>query len=178
MAEVDSAEIEFDATKAVYNALKPLDSDARERVVKHVAGILDINANIKPPKQEDSPVELDEETAAASVAAAAVTAPAFSNFAELFAAADPQSSAHKALVAGYWIQVSEGNPNFDGQRANKELTHLGHKIANITNAMDTLKAQKPALAIQTKKSGSSQQARKTYMITHAGITAVKAMINE
>jgi hypothetical protein len=178
MSDQSPAQKEFDAMKIVYEALEPLEDDARERVVKHVAGMLEISVVMKPGKPDPVVSEADQDSGdAATVAAAATSVPAFKNFAELFAAADPETTAHKALVAGYWIQVSEGNPSFEGQRANKELAHLGHKLANITNAVDTLKAQKPALVIQTKKSGTSQQARKTYMVTHAGIEAVKAMLN-
>lgn len=178
MSDANPAHKEFDAMKAVYEALEPLEDDARERVVKHVAGMLEINVTAKHGKNNVASGDAEQADADAEAAAAAASSvPAFKNFAELFAAADPETTAHKALVAGYWIQVSEGNPTFDGQRANKELAHLGHKLANITNAVDTLKVQKPALVIQTKKSGSSQQARKTYMVTNAGIEAVKAMLN-
>ena len=95
----------------------------------------------------------------------------------MFDAAQPQTGAQKALVAGYWLQACEGAGSFDSQRANTELKPLGHGVANITAALDTLKTQSPALALQLKKSGTSQQARKTYKITVAGETAVKAMIN-
>lgn len=168
------ADQEFDATRAVYNALEPLDDDARERVVKHVAGILEINAtaksaDVKAPIEEQKPDE--------AVVQPAAGMPAYKTFAELFDAADPQTASDKALVAGCWLQVCQGADNFDGQSANKELNHLGHKLSNITNAMAALNALRPSLAIQLAKSGSSQQARKTYKITVAGVEAVKAMIN-
>jgi hypothetical protein len=168
------AENEFDATRAMYAALQPLDEDARTRVVNHVAAMLGITA----PKQtkREAPTEEDDIDDVA-VAASAAEVKAFKTFADLFDAADPQTTAHRALVAGYWIQVCEGAETFDGQRANKELNHLGHKVPNITNAVDALKAQKPALVIQTKKAGTSQQARKTYKVTTAGVAAVKAMLN-
>jgi hypothetical protein len=38
----------------------------------------------------------------------------------------------------------------------------------LTAALDELKAARPAFAIQLRKSGSSQQARKKYKITAAG----------
>lgn len=169
-----AADQEFDATRAVYNALEPLEDDARERVVKHVAGILEINAmrkapDVKPPAE----AKAADETA---VKPAAGTS-SYKTFAELFDAADPQTGSDKALVAGYWLQICQAADNFDGQAANKELNHLGHKLANITNAMSGLNSQRPSLAIQLAKSGSSQQARKTYKITVAGVDAVKAMIN-
>jgi hypothetical protein len=165
----NSAEQEFEATRAVYNALEPLDDDARERVVSHVSGMLEINAAAK-----DDDDEVQEEVVVETPADAPTT---FKTFAELFDAADPQTAADKALVAGYWLQVCEGGESFDGQRANKELNHLGHKLGNITNALTALNVLKPSLAIQLKKSGNTRQARKTYKITVAGIEAVKAMLN-
>jgi hypothetical protein len=57
------------------------------------------------------------------------------------------------------------------------LKNLGQGLANITNAIDGLRNQKPALVLQLKKSGKSQQARKTYKLTVAGIKAVEVMID-
>lgn len=172
-----SAEQEFDATRSVYNALEPLDDDARERVVQHVAGILEIHASkAAEVKTTDVETKPGEET----VVLTPPDTPSFPTFAELFNAADPQTAADKALVAGYWLQVGQVGQNadsFDGQSANKELNHLGHKLGNITNAIGALNTQRPSLAIQLAKSGSSQQARKKYKITIAGIDAVKAMLN-
>lgn len=104
-------------------------------------------------------------------------APKYAALAEIYDAARPTSNADKALVAGYWLQVCQGAESFDGFSANRELKHLGQGLANVTNAIDSLKGQKPALALQLKKSGKSQQARKVYKITVAGIKAVEAMIN-
>jgi hypothetical protein len=175
-APKSAADQEFDATRAVYNALEPLDDGARERVVKHVAGILEINAMVKAPEVQAA---VDEQKSGddAEVKPAAEGTPSYKTFAELFDAADPQTASDKAMLAGYWLQVCQQADSFDGQSANKELNHLGHKIGNITNAMAALNALRPSLAIQLAKSGSSQQARKKYKITVAGVEAVKAMIN-
>jgi hypothetical protein len=169
------AEQEFEATRAVYNALEPLDDDARERVVEHVAGMLEIRAAVKPAETKSNAENGDG--AEEAVLQPPADVPAFKTFAELFDAADPQTAADKALVAGYWLQVCQGADNFDGQGANKELNHLGRKLGNVTNALSALNALRPSLAIQLAKSGSSRQARKTYKITVAGVEAVKAMLN-
>jgi hypothetical protein len=104
-------------------------------------------------------------------------APKYGTFAELFNAAQPKTQADKALVAGYWLQVCRGADSFDGFSATKELKHLGEGVENITAAITALKVQKPALAMQLKKSGKSQQARKTYKLTIAGIQSVEGLIN-
>jgi hypothetical protein len=75
------------------------------------------------------------------------------------------------------LQVCQGAESFDAFSAHKELKNLGQGVGNITIAIDSLKSQKPALALQLKKSGKTQQSRKTYKITVAGINSVASMIN-
>lgn len=171
-----SPDDEFQAMQTVYTALSGLDEEARARVLSYVSSRLGIAAVAKPvakaPERpeldgSDDP-ELDEEQE---------EAPKFGSLAELFDAAHPKGASDKALVAGYWLQVCQGSDSFDGFSANKELKHLGEGLANVTSAIDTLKGQKPALALQLKKSGKSRQARKVYKITVAGIRAVEAMIS-
>ena len=67
--------------------------------------------------------------------------------------------------------------SFDATRANRELKHLGHNVANVTVALTYLMQQKPALVLQLRKSGSTKQARKTYKVTTAGISAIKDRLN-
>jgi hypothetical protein len=167
---------EFAAMQALYNALEPLDDDARERVVKYIVARLEITATtitegrVKSRGNGDNGEEttLQEEEA---------IAPKYGSFAELFDSVQPKSNPEKALAAGYWLQVCQGGDSFEGFSANKELKNLGQGLANITNAIDGLRNQKPALVLQLKKSGKSQQARKTYKLTVAGIKAVEVMID-
>ena len=168
---------EFAAMHTVYSALAPLGHDARARVVSYILRRLEIDSHSVAPMRSGSisPVasELTE-----SLAPPETEAPKYASFAELFDAAGPQSEPDRALVAGYWLQVCQGAEGFDGFSANRELKHLGEGVSNITIAFDRLKNQKPALALQLKKSGKSQQARKTYKITVAGVRAAEAMANE
>lgn len=173
------AAMEFDAIKTVHDALAPLDEEGRTRVLQYIASLLGINAKVAGGKpgtavDEDPAEEADESDAEEEVVK---DAPTFSNFAELYDAAGPKTNSEKALVVGYWLQICLDAEHFTAAAANKELTHLGHKVANITAAIDDLKKQKPALALQLKKSGSSQQARKTYKISHAGVKRVEEMIS-
>lgn len=169
---IATPDIEFEAIRTIYSALEPLDDDARARVINYILSRLEI---ITDGKTEAEPADvaigqdgaLEEEQS---------QAPKYRSFAELFDAAQPNTNANKALVAGYWLQVCQGQEDFGGQSANKELKHLGQGITNITIAANNLREQKPALLIQLRKSGRSQQARKTYKVTVAGIKAVEAMI--
>ncbi len=106
------------------------------------------------------------------------TVPKFESFADLYGAANPESEADKALVAGYWFQFVEGKPEFGAQELNTALKNLGHPIANITTAFDNLKARRPAPVLQLKKAGTSKQARKTYKLTHTGRLQVDAMVGQ
>jgi hypothetical protein len=171
------ADAEFTAMQTLYAALEPLDDDARNRVVSYIVARLEIaQQNVAKPSSTGATIANggDEE---AIIEKEEKTAPKYNSLAELYDATQPNSTADKALVAGYWLQVCQGAESFDGFSANRELKHLGQGLANITNAIESLKSQRPALALQLKKSGKSQQARKVYKITVAGIKSVEAMIN-
>ena len=165
---------ELEAIATIYAALESLDDGARTRVINYILARLDI-ATESDDDDEVSDAPGDQETV---LKQEEKQAPKFGTFAELFNAAQPSNNSEKALVASYWLQVCQGQDDFDGQSANKELKHLGEQIANITVAVNHLRHQKPALVIQLRKSGKSRQARKTYKVTVPGIKAVEAMINQ
>jgi hypothetical protein len=100
----------------------------------------------------------------------------YADVAELFDAASPKSEWQKAIVVGHWLMTGEGKSEFAGGDVNAHLKNLGHGVGNITDALNKAIRQKPALVIQTGKSGSSKQARKTYKLTRAGVSAVEAML--
>ncbi len=164
---------ELEAIRTVYTALEALDHDARARVMKYIMSRL----NIPPESESENETADTEANFDATLQPEQSQAQEYESFAELFDAAQPSSNANMALVAGYWLQVCQGQGDFDGQSANAELKHLGQRIENITVAMNSLRGQKPALVIQLRKSSKSQQARKTYKVTVSGIKAVEAMIN-
>ena len=160
---------EFAAIRAVYAALEPLDVDARSRVIRYMSSRLDIDARQNLVDAEGCG---DPQDGVADADASAI----YGSFAELHNAANPGTNAEQALLAGYWLQVCVGGDSFDSQSANAELKNLGHGLANVTAALDALKNQKPALALQLRKSGRSQQARKLFKITMAGINRVSEMV--
>ena len=113
---------------------------------------------------------------AAAASPLATGATPYATFAELFDAANPTIERDKALVAAFWIQVIQGQPSFPSQSLNNELKDLGHGIGNITEALNQLKDERPALALQLKKSGQTKQARKIYKLSQEGIRRVQAML--
>lgn len=176
----EEAAKEFNAIKAVHDALQPLEEAAKTRVLTYITSLLGIDVKVAGGRSAvgavadiDSDADSDE-TASVDVTKASIT---YSTFAELYAATSPKSNGEKALVVGYWLQVCQGAENFTAAAANKELTHLGHKVANITDAIDSVKNQKPMLILQLKKSGNSRQARKLYKVSHEGVKRVKEMIS-
>jgi hypothetical protein len=100
----------------------------------------------------------------------------FGDLASLYHAANPTTLGQKVLVAGFWFQEVLGQSDLDAQQINTELKQLGHGILNITMAFGELLNRKPQLAIQTRKSGSSKQARKKYRLTREGLNRVRAML--
>ena len=177
----ETAAKEFSAIRVVHDALEPLEEEARARVLTYITSLLRIEVKLASGRNStpgsNSDASVDEEDAIVAAEEAAKGAPTYSTFAELYAAASPTSNGEKALIVGYWLQVCQNAENFTAAMANKELTHLGHKVANITDAIDQMKNQKPMLILQLKKSGSSRQARKLYKVSHEGVKRVEGMIS-
>ncbi len=166
-------ETDIEAFQKVYEALAPLVNDARERVISSVATLLNINSSFSDPKLFMDSILPNIE---ATIASNYKDEKDFAEFAELFSASRPHSASDRALVAAYWLQVVGGGETFTGQSVNKELSNIGHKIANVTNALSTLRDAKPQQVLQLAKTGTSKQARKTYKLSRVGINRVKTMI--
>ena len=176
MDVMDEAANEIDVLQTVRDALMPLDNEARVRVVTYIVSLFGIDGQVTaaPPKSARADFDADSEEAETEEATTQVVT--FPTFAELYAAANPGTNGEKALVAGFWLQECQQAENFTGAAANRELTELGHRVSNITHAINSMKSQNPMLILQLKKSGSSRQARKVYKVSHEGIRRIKEMI--
>ena len=162
-----SAEIsEIESMATIDRALSGFADDAKARILNWVnAKHLGQRIDIRSP---------------ASTGGAANTNPGsthdqFSDFAELFSAANPKLMLEKALLVAYWFQTVQGEQNLDSSTMNSELKNLGHGLTNITDAFNSLIKRKPALAMQTQK-GSGKRARKKYRLTIEGIRYVERML--
>jgi hypothetical protein len=100
----------------------------------------------------------------------------FDDLPALVDAACPTSGLERILVGGYFHQVVKQEPDFDSQTLNTELKHLGHPSANITRDIDRLVNRSPKLVIQTRKEGTTRQARKRFRLTTEGVRAVEALL--
>ncbi len=159
-----SGDAEARAIQVLIAAVEPLEVEARKRVLAWaaqrygVAATERISSPGRPQIKQESPHSTQ-----------------FESFSDLFVAAAPKTEAEMALVGGWW-QLSQGNTDFSSHQVNSELKNLGHALSNVTRAFDSLRAQKPTLVMQVKKSGKTKQARKLYKLTHAGSEEVRRMI--
>ncbi|WP_243227556.1 hypothetical protein [Microbacterium sp. CIAB417] len=175
----DEMDLEIEAMGKVSKALGGLEEEARGRVIRWAAERYGISLGAAPRKQsgggggdnpgaEDVDDEIEEEAHEES--------PEWEHFAELYDATGASTHPEGMLVAAYWVQVLKGQGSFGSLELNKLLKDLGHGVTGTAKVMSNLIAKKPALILQLKKSGKSQQARKTYRLTDAGKKAVEQMI--
>jgi hypothetical protein len=168
--------MELKAMEAVHAALVGLTPEARNRVVAWAVGALQVVAPAIAPVPDGKGGQPPQQRPAANLAPEEAAPASYPTFADLFSAASPKTNAEKALVGGYWLQVCQGAESFVSMSINNELKNLGEGVDNITSAFDGLKDVKPQLALQVRKEGKSQQARKLYKLTVAGVRSVDAMI--
>lgn len=101
--------------------------------------------------------------------------PVFEMFIDLYDAANPSTDMERALVGGYWLQVQNNQETWNSFSVNKLLKDVGYGVGSISKSFDRAQDHKPALVRQTSKSGSSQQAKKTYRLTQPGIKFVEKL---
>lgn len=157
---------ELNAIRQVAESLDPLDDGARSRVIAWAAAKYGVRVPSLRTADAGSQIGVAPEARIDQ----------YGSLAEFFDAANPGVESEKALVAGLWMQKQSGLATFDSAAVNRELKHLGHGVANITAAFNDLIARRPALAMQTSKSGKAKQARKKYTITRAGEKAVAELL--
>jgi hypothetical protein len=158
MNELDT---EIQAIAKITEALSSLEPDAIQRVLDYVA--------------QRYQSKMSSQVVSGPVSQQSVEQ-TFSEFHELYDAAQPVSGPDKALIAGYWFQHILGKTELDSFQLNKILKNLGYPLNNITRDLDTLMRKSPRLVTQLRKEGTSQQARKTYKLTLEGIRAVQRML--
>src|SRR4051794_30455264 len=109
---------ELNAMQLVSEALEPLDEAARRRVLAWVASRLGLaNQSADATTVIGSSIELESRDG-------------FTEFADLFYAANPDGHAERALVASYWLSLKNPGQAFQGQDANTLLKDLGFQVAN------------------------------------------------
>ena len=161
--------------RTIVGALNDLDGAARQRVVRWTIEKygLQLAGPFGPMKVQSAGRAQLVSNSDATTSGAGVDLPS------LYAACQPGTDAEKTLVVAYWLQEIEGSPQgIDAQNVNTQLKHLGHGVGNITRAFEKLMQNRPQLMIQTKKAGTTKQARKTYKVTLEGKHVVQQMNGE
>jgi hypothetical protein len=160
---------EVEAMGKVAGALDAVDPEVAGRVIRWAAERYEVTVALAKGKKQQEQLGDDSNDE---------TPDEFGELSDLFSAAAPSNDEDRALVVGYWLQElqEEKLPNFGSQPVNTELKNLGHGVENITRVFDNLIATTPQQVIQTKKSGTSRQGRKSYKLTRVGINRVKALI--
>lgn len=157
---------ELAAMQKVSEALAGLDEKAAARVIRWAADRHQVAAVPPSDKGEKS----------SQNSGAKEQKKEFEDLADLFFQASPSTHQEKLLVAGYWFQSVKGQEDLTARQINDELKHLGHQVTNITRSFSRLMSKKPALAMQVRKTGASQQAHKIYRLTKAGLNRVEEML--
>jgi hypothetical protein len=174
--------LELKAMEEVHKVLGPLSPEGRNRVIAWAVSAMQLTATapgIQPLQAKESPPPNSPQHNSVVGNGGAGTGKSpdnFATFADLFSAASPTTNPERALVGGYWLQMCQGVESFASMSVNNDLKNLGEGVENITSAFDSLKDGKPQLALQVRKDGKSQQARKKYKLTIAGIRVVERMI--
>jgi hypothetical protein len=156
---------EIDTLRQLDELLEGLSPEAVARVVKWAADKYSVQlagATTTAAAQSDSPQP--------KIVAA--------DLPDYFNRAQPGTGAEKGLVVAAWLQTVQGMSDFDSGSVNRELKNLGYQSSNITRDFDDLMARRPKLVVQTRKSGSTKQARKLYRVTHEGLAEVAKMRGE
>jgi hypothetical protein len=164
MTTVGSA-AEIAVLSQVTNAMAELDDAAARRIISWLSDKYRVTASSSSRHATEAGAE-----------ATARAQDGLGDLAATVAAAQPRTERERALVAAYWFQRVNGDPDFDGQAINRELKNLGSGVSNITKALSYLIDQRPQLVIQVRKAGTSQQARKKYRLTTAGFETVERML--
>jgi hypothetical protein len=166
--------LEMEAISASLQLFEKLSPEGQQRAFSYLGNVLGLSKMIpSAPAAKDGGNSLAKSVEPQKQQADNIH---HGSLAELYHAAHPETGADKVLVGGYWCQVCEGKEEFSAQVVNDQLKEIGAKVANVTVAFNTLKAADPSLVLQVRKSGKTQQARKLYKLTVAGIQAVERML--
>jgi hypothetical protein len=161
---------EVEAMGKLAAALDDLDPEKQARVLRWAADRYAVGLNVNQRAGAGG-------TLVGGAVGGTVDPAAFQDVGDLIAAAEPSADDDRALVVAYWLQeLGEKQLTFTGQQVNSHLKNLGHGTDDITDLIGKLVDQSPQLVLQTKKSGTSRQARKSYKVTKAGIKRVHDMI--
>jgi hypothetical protein len=122
-----------------------------------------------PPSVQKPKGKATIERARVSASSDAGISEGYNDVAEFVTAARAKTDEERLLFTAYWHQVKNSVADLTSQALNTDLKHIGHPLSNVTKTFSGLIGRRPALAMQTAKTGSGAQARKKYRLTAEGI---------
>lgn len=164
---------EFEAMRRIEDAMKDLEPGQARRVL----GWAIENANDNLGAEFAPTAAKSGGRGAASTRESEVDPEGFETLGDLMDVAKPSSTQERVMVVTYWFQKLQKQADVTGQQVNTELKNLGYGASNITSVFDDLKEKDPALAQQTRKEGTTRQARKRYRLTYAATKHVEQMLS-
>jgi hypothetical protein len=173
----DADSKELIAFTTVTRALQDLDKELQSKVLDSVAVFLGVSG---AHPRAASTTQGGNRGPSSNVHGTSSHHLQWTTFADLLDSAGPKTEKERVLVAGYWVQkhLPDGESDFPARMVTKWLKDAGYPVANVTVSFEQLKTERPALAVQTRKSGSSQQSQKRYKITDAGLRRVEEMASK
>ncbi len=157
---------ELIAMSKIQALVSPLDADARGRVLAWIVSKFGDHQN------RNMSVSMRENLSDTPLGPVGSLAEYFSK-----ASGGIKTDADRVLVAATFLQENEGLTELTGLEINRELHHLGHRVNNVTKAISALMDKKPQMMIQTRKEGTTRQAKKKYRVTIEGQKAVRDLIS-
>jgi hypothetical protein len=100
----------------------------------------------------------------------------YKNIENLFLAADIKSVGSRILLAAAYLQEKHEYDEMSSYDINSRLKKLGYGVSNITTAINTLLNKKTPLMMQTKKDGTSKQAKRKFKVTEEGLELAKSFL--
>lgn len=98
------------------------------------------------------------------------------SFEALFAAVAPKTNGQKAVVAAWWLERYDGLESWTTRDVNKQLQTLGMHVPSLSIVLSNeTKAKGPKVAMLDKQ-GASIQARKSFVLTQAGVDYVETCL--
>lgn len=101
----------------------------------------------------------------------------FEDIHSLFTTAQVKTEQEKVLLTASFLQIKNPLNELTSREINSELNDAGVRISNITTTIVGLISKKPPLILQTKKDGTSPQAQKKYKVTPEGIKVALGFFN-
>jgi hypothetical protein len=163
---------ELAAMEAISTALDTLDDPTRERVLRWARDRYGAARPTAVRETANAPAGFGR----SEVLPREQVINQLTDVADVYAATNPSTDAEKVLVVGYWFHAVRGETELDSYTINTELKNLGYPVGNVTRAVTILASSVPRLVVQTKKAGSTQQARKKFKLTVEGMKRVEQML--